>query len=247
MKSLCLLFVATLLCAVSSYAQLGIGVETGAVFNGYNNIRIPAKGGTEFSFTDDFRGQPAFHYRFTVDYTLKGRHHFILLAAPLRMLYYGTAPKDIVFGRASFTAGQYLRGVYRFNSYRFTYRYDIVKRPKIEFGLGFTAKIRDAKISLSSSDKSGTKYDVGFAPLINFNLWWHLTPSWGLLLNGDALWVPQGRAEDVLAAVTFKPLPYLRLYAGYRILEGGSNSKSVYLFSLFNYAVIGMNFTIGKK
>jgi len=43
-----------------------------------------------------------------------------------------------------------------------------VQKPKLDFGLGFTAKIRDAKIALASGDLSGEKVNVGFVPIINF-------------------------------------------------------------------------------
>lgn len=154
--------------------------------------------------------------------------------------------QDILFEGVVFPANTELKGTYKFNSYRLTYRYDIVKKPAIEFGLGFTAKIRDAKIALSSSDTISEKTYVGFVPIINFRLFWHINNKFGLLLYGDALAAPQGRAEDVLIAATLKLSDSFVIRAGYRILEGGADNNEVYNFSLFNYASVGITYTFLK-
>ena len=121
--------------------------------------------------------------------------------------------------------------------------YDIVKRPKIEFGLGLTVKLRQASIGIKSSELSAIKKNLGVVPLIHFALKWHWTPAWGLQFEGDAFGITKGRAEDALLAVAYKPIKHLDLYAGYRILEGGSNAKTVYTFALFNSAVVGVKYT----
>jgi hypothetical protein len=150
---------------------------------------------------------------------------------------------DILFEGAVFPANTELTGSYKFNSYRLTYRYDIVLKPRFEFGLGFTAKIRDAEIALSSSELTSVKTNVGFVPIINFRLLWMFDEKLGLLLDGDALAAPQGRAEDVLIAVRYKLSDNFGIRAGYRILEGGADNDEVYNFALFHYASFGV--TIG--
>ena len=61
---------------------------------------------------------------------------------PLKTIKKGMS-NDILFEGATFPANADLTGTYKFNSYRLTYRYgEIVLKPKFEFGLGFTAKIR---------------------------------------------------------------------------------------------------------
>jgi hypothetical protein len=124
-----------------------------------------------------------------------------------------------------------------------TYRYDIVQKPKVEFGLGFTAKIRDAKISLLSPDMYSEKTNVGFVPIINFRFLWKINDKFGLLLDGDALAAPQGRAEDVLIAATYNLSDNISIRGGYRILEGGADNDEVYNFALFHYASFGLTFT----
>ena len=156
-------------------------------------------------------------------------------------------PNDIFFEGVVFPANTELAGTYKFNSYRLTYRYDIVQKPRFEFGLGITAKIRDAEIALSSSGLTSEKTNVGFVPIINFRLLWKIDDQFGLLLDGDALAAPQGRAEDVLLAATYKFSDNLDIRAGYRILEGGADNDEVYNFALFHYASFGISYTFKNK
>ena len=176
-------------------------------------------------------------------YTIKSRHTFSLLYAPLETKSKGSIGRDILFAGELFPANTDLEATYKFNSYRLTYRYEIVKNPGLEFGLGFTAKIRDAKIALSSPGTASEKTNVGFVPIINFRLLWNMTGRFGILLYGDALVAPQGRAEDILIAATYNLSERFRIRAGYRILEGGADNDEVYNFSLFNYAAVGLTYT----
>ena len=66
-----------------------------------------------------------------------------------------------------------------------------------------------------------------------------MNEKFGLLFEGDALAAPQGRAEDVLLAATYKINRKIALKAGYRILEGGADNDEVYNFSLINYISAG--------
>jgi hypothetical protein len=60
-----------------------------------------------------------------------------------------------------------------------------------------------------------------------------------LLLDGDALAAPQGRAEDILMAIRFRIAEDISFKLGYRILEGGADAGSVYNFTLVHYIVFG--------
>ena len=244
--SICILFLAIFL-DTSVNAQATIDFETGLVFTGYNDVRIPGDQGTLFSLKDDLKAKTKIFYRLRASYTIKSRHTFSLLYAPLEIKSEGSVAYDIFFEGVLFPANTQLYGTYKFNSYRLTYRYDIVYKPKIVFGLGFTAKIRDAGISLSSPGLTAEKTNVGFVPIINFRLWWKIEDKFGLLLDGDALAAPQGRAEDVLIAATYKLSDNFGIRAGYRILEGGSDSGEVYNFALFHYASVGISYTFKNK
>ena len=233
--------------APSVNAQASLDFETGAVFTGYNDVRIPGDQGTLFSLKDDLSPKTKPFYRIRLNYTIKSRHTLSLLYAPLEVKSEGSAPYDILFEGVVFDSNVPLTGTYQFNSYRLTYRYGIVQKPRLEFGLGFTAKIRDASISLSSAVQTSTKENVGFVPIINFRLLWKIDDNFGLLLDGDALAAPQGRAEDVLIALTYKFSDNLSVRAGYRILEGGADNDEVYNFALFNYASAGITYTFNRK
>lgn len=121
-----------------------------------------------------------------------------------------------------------------------TYRYEIYRTKSIACGLGLTGKIRDAKIALKSASLESSKENVGFVPLINFRFSYRFNNHFGALLSGDALAAPQGRAEDVLAALTYGKTDKFRVKIGYRILEGGADNDEVYTFALIHYAVLGL-------
>jgi len=220
--------------------QASLDLETGAVSTGYNNVRIPGDQGTLFSMKDDLVSKTEFFFRARANYTIKSRHTLSLLYAPLETVSKGNVPYDIFFEGVTFPANTDLTGTYKFNSYRFTYRYEIVLKPEFELGLGFTGKIRDARIAMTSSNLESEKTNVGFVPIINFRMLWKPYEKLGILLEGDALAAPQGRAEDVLIAATYRVSDRLGLKAGYRILEGGADNDEVYNFALFNYASVGL-------
>jgi hypothetical protein len=220
--------------------QFSIDLETGAVATGYNDVRIPGDLGTLFSMKDDLISKTEIFFRLRASYTIKSRHTLSLLYAPLETESKGNVSYDIFFEGVTFPANTDLTGTYKFNSYRLTYRYEIVLKPKFEFGLGFTAKIRDAKIAMVSSGLESEKVNVGFVPIINFRVLWKPSDKFGILLEGDALAAPQGRAEDVLIAATYRLSDRIGLKAGYRLLEGGADNDEVYNFALFNYAAVGL-------
>ncbi len=220
-------------------AQAGLDLETGIVFCSYNDVRIPGDTGTEFSLVDDLSADHEPFFRARIDYTLKRRHFFSLLIAQLSLPAAGNAPEDLSFNGVVFPEGQILKGEYRFDSYRLTYRYLIARRERFEAGVGLTAKIRDAEVRIESESVVTTKKNTGFVPLVNFSARWRFADSFWLLLEGDALAAPQGRAEDVLLAVQFWPSERFGFKAGYRIVEGGADNDEVYNFALINYVVLG--------
>lgn len=248
MKNNFLLYISLLIISMFSIpifvnAQVFIDVEAGAVFTGYNDVQIPGDTGTAFSLKDDLKAEPSAFVRLRAGITLGSRHTISVLYAPLKVKSEGLSDKEIDFNGIRFPVNTQLNAIYKFNSYRITYRYDIVKRPKFEFGLGFTAKIRDAEIELSGQGLSSSKKNVGFVPVINFRVHWKMNEKIGILLQGDALAAPQGRAEDVLLAATYKFSDHFLFRIGYRILEGGADNDEVYNFALIHYASTGLTYT----
>lgn len=220
--------------------QVGFEIESGIVSSGYNDVRIPGDTGTLFSLSEDLTAETSYFYRVRLNYLLNSKHFFSVLYAPLTIKSDGDVNKDIRFRDLTFPANTPLDATYTFNSYRLTYRYELYKKEFVEFGIGVTGKIRDANIGLKSATQETTKDNLGFVPLINFRLFVKLVDNLGFLLTGDALAAPQGRAEDVLAALTYGISDKFKIKLGYRILEGGADNDEVYTFSLINYAVVGL-------
>lgn len=225
-------------------AETGIDLETGLLHNAMNDVGIPGNTGTRFSLTSDFSTDLAPFIRLKIIQSLGERHTLSALYAPLVVNSSGKSTTPIDFAGEIFPANQNIKGTYKFNSYRFTYRYDFIKTSKNEFGMGFTAKIRDAKIALESNGLQAEKTNVGFVPIINFRWNHNFNDHFSLVLDGDALAAPQGRAEDVLVAGLYQLNDKISLKAGYRILEGGADNEEVYGFALFNYAVLGMTIVL---
>jgi len=214
--------------------------ENGAVISGYNNIAIPGDTGTRFSLSRDFKTDVGYFFRLRLTWRLSPRHSLSALYAPLKLSASGVSPFPIRFFGADFPAGAPVSGTFMFNSYRLTYRYELVADEKWKVGLGFTAKIRDAAIGLESGNLSAKKTNVGFVPLLNVRIERWFSPKLGLLLEADALAAPQGRAEDVLFAALFRISPAMTLKAGYRFVEGGADNDKVYNFTFIHYAAIGL-------
>jgi hypothetical protein len=224
-----------------SFAQprWSIDFENGGAFTGYNDVRIPGDTGTLISLTDDLRTQSTYFWRVRVDYRLARKHILSALAAPLTLNASGTVAGPVNFNGYIFPARVPLRAGYQFNSYRVTWRYEFVQDARWTFGLGLTAKLRDAYTRLEGPGLTSTKSNVGFVPLVNFKLQRTLNDRVALLVEGDALAAPQGRAEDVLAALKIGLGPNASLKVGYRLLEGGADVAEVYTFTLVHYLAIG--------
>ena len=239
MKKSILLFALAITFSVT-HAQWRLDLESGIPFPGYNDVRIPNGPGTKFSFTDDFELQgPVIPFRLTLEYAFAEKNRLFVLFAPLGLNYEGIAPYDIVFQQSLFAEGQPVEGFYKFNSYRLGYRRDVLRSERWTIGLGFTAKIRDAQVRLSSSGLSDQKDDLGFVPLLHIFAAYELD-RWMLYLEGDGLAGGPGRAFDFFLGGRIKITDYLSGKAGYRILEGGADVPDVYNFTLINFAAVGL-------
>lgn len=224
------------------WSEFELDLESGAIFTGYNDIRIPGDEGTFFSLKDDLKTDTEMFFRARLNYHFNARHHISALYAPLQIEASGKLDKNVEYQGETFPANTELTSTYKFNSYRLTYRYDFVRKENLTFGMGFTAKIRDAKISLASDELESVKENVGFVPIINFRLVWDISEPLSLIFEGDALAAPQGRAEDVALSFNYQLNQDLGIRLGYRLLEGGAENDEVYTFSLFHYAVVGLSY-----
>ena len=217
-------------------------VEGGAVFSGYNDARIPNVGGTLFSLSEDLDITAKAYYRLRISYALSRRHELSLLYAPLTLKAAGRLPAAVNFTGVLFPKDTAVDGTYTFNSYRLTYRYRLVDKPRLRLDVGFTAKIRDAEIALEAPSLSASKTNVGFVPLLHLRLVWDWTAKLGLYLEADAAAAKQGRAEDVLLALNWWLSPQTQLRFGYRFVEGGADVDEVYNFAWIHYIAAGLAF-----
>jgi hypothetical protein len=236
-----ILLIALLVTFSSTYAQWSLDLESGFPFEGYNDVRIPNGTGTSFSFTDDFELQgPVIPFRLVIGFTYSEKNHLFALFAPLGLHYEGIAPYDISFQQSLFSDGQQIEGFYKFNSYRLGYRRDLIRSDRWTFGLGFTAKIRDAQVKLSSNGMSDQKDDLGFVPLLHIFAAYQFD-RWMLYLDGDGLAGGPGRAFDFFLGGRTGITDNLSAKLGYRILEGGADVSEVYNFTLINFAAAGLS------
>lgn len=230
-----------LLGAPDARADFSFDFESGAVWTGSNDVRIPGDEGTPFSLSDDLNGdEPAAYFRARATWHINERHDLSVLAAPLRMDYSGQLVKPVEFAKEFFEAGVPTEAKYRFDSYRLTYRYNFIRKENLTFGLGLTAKVRDAEIEMQQRGVYASDDNLGVVPLINFRLAWEFAPSWSLIAEGDWLVASQGRAEDILAAIQWQATDALAFHVGYRILEGGADNDDTYAFALFHYVAAGV-------
>jgi len=214
--------------------------EAGVAAASRNDVRIPGAGGTDLSLVDDLSAPPTPVFRLRVGYRFADRHLVTALYAPLRLNATGVLDRDVTFAGQTYPAGSSLLGVYRFDSYRLTYRYSFVRNESVEVAAGFTGKIRDAEISLYGP-QTARKTNTGFVPLLNFHFEWRPGGgSFGVVLDADALAAPQGRAEDILLAATWAVSDAIVLRIGYRTVEGGADNDEVYNFAWLHYAVSGV-------
>ena len=228
-----------LVAPLAAKARWQVDLESGLAVSGYNNVRIPGNTGTKFSLARDLDIDQTVFWRARFSRILADKHSLSFLIAPLTFNAEGRLEKDLKFAGGEFAANTFVKAKYRFDSYRLTYRYDFYRRERLRLGIGFTGKIRDAAISVEGDEQKAEKANTGFVPLINFRAQWTISSRFGVLLDGDALAAPQGRAEDVLLALTASPSRNLQFKIGYRFLEGGADNDEVYTFALVNYLALG--------
>ena len=242
-KGLFLLFLISVTLTAGLKGQDGrfsLELETGPVWNSFNKIAIPGDIGTRFSLPDALDVQSRFAFRLRLNYRLAKRHSLSVLYAPLQLEARGRLPEEIYFTDRTFARGSEVNALYRFNSYRLSYRYTWVDGERIRFQVGFTAKIRDAEIALSDNGGSASKTNVGFVPLLYLGFRWKLADRLYFKADLDALAAKQGRAEDLFLGFEWSFTKRLEFMLGYRMVEGGADNEEVYNFAWLHYLSAGV-------
>ncbi|HWR72584.1 MAG TPA: hypothetical protein VN604_05415 [Nitrospirota bacterium] len=222
------------------FAEYILNLQGAAVFTEKNDVRIPGDSGTKFSLSDDLHADTAFTGRIEAGYVRNDRDYFGIVISPLSVDSHGRVDRDVGFAGTTFPANTDLDATFRFDSYRLTWRRKFVARDNLDVWLGLTGNIRDAAITVEGGGQKAEKKNTGFVPLINFLVDWRFARPWTSRVSGDALAAPQGRAEDVLFALMYDASASTKVFAGYRILEGGADNDEVYTFSLFHCIVGGV-------
>ena len=231
--------------SLSTNAQTFINVESGVLFTGLNNIRNGTNG-TLFSLKNDLSTPPSSFLRLRAGFLLNNKHHFSILYAPLKSLVTGTIDRNILFDGKYFKANIPLEAVYKFNSYRLTYNRRITDNNKFKFGLGLSAKIRDAGTSLKNKELLSENFSVGFVPLINVLANWNISQKAVIDFLGEGIIASKGRAIDLSLSGRYSFTKSLEGNIGYRLLEGGADGTKRYNFIQFHFVFASLNFSFKK-
>lgn len=219
--------------------------EVGPVWQTVNDVQIPNDAsGTRFSLVDVIGNGPWMAARFYATWNLNEKHGLRALAAPLSITESAELTTPLEFAGGSFAVGQPTEATYKFNSWRLSYRYQFFRGDSWGWWVGFTAKVRDAKIRLSQENSAAEKTDVGFVPLLHIAGTWRLARHWTAELDVDALAGGPGRAEDASLKLRYHLGKRGSFALGYRTVEGGADVDEVYNFAWLHYAVaaVGMTF-----
>ena len=228
---------------LAANAQTFVNLESGAFFTNINDIRYGSNG-TLFSLKNDFQTPVSPFLRLRIGFLTDEKNHFSMLYAPLKIVETGTLANDILFDGNNFKANMPIEAVYMFNSYRFTYNRRIISKDNFNFGLGLSAKIRDAGVSLKNSELFKENFNVGFAPLINLIANWDISQKMGVNFFGEGIAASKGRAIDISLSGRYTFSESLQGNFGYRLLEGGANGTERYNFIQLHFIFASLNYSI---
>jgi len=216
-------------------------LEGGPVWQGRNDVQIPNDAtATRFSLVDVVGRGPTFAGRALLTWNPQPRHGLRLLLAPLTIQETGVPEADLGFAGADYVAGDPLEATYQFNSWRLGYRYRFRDHGGLRLWVGFTAKIRDAKVELRQGDTTSRDTDVGFVPLLHLAADWEFASRWRAVLDLDGLAGGPGRAFDIAGKLVHDLGARWAVAAGYRTIEGGADVEAVYNFAWLHYAVVSV-------
>ncbi len=241
-----LTFAALLLLFANAHVQaqtFTLEAETGGLWFSNNDVRIPNEGGTRSDMIDLIGSDLAPYFRVRASVRFLERHTVRILYAPITKSGTGRLKTagPIIFADSEFSPNQPIKGTYRFNTWRLTYRFTFYDRGPWELGAGLAGLLRDAKVQLEQDGLEDRDTDLGFVPLVHLFASRALTERLSLRLDAETLAGPQGRATDAALTVHYQLRKSLSLYAGYRILEGGADVDQVYNFAWINFLPFGLS------
>lgn len=236
-------------CAVACALPLGVeaaefaavDVELLASRQLRNRAQVPNEAtATRFSIEDIQGAGPYVAGRLQLVARIGERQEIRALVAPLTIEESGTSAIPIRFQGAQFSPGN-LRATYQFDSYRITWRWRWIDRDDLSVKVGFTAKLRDARIELRQGTTTARKDDVGFVPLAHLAVDRRLGEQWSIQADVDALGGGPGYAIDAGARLSYALDRRWKVGLVLRVLDGGADSDEVYSFARF--ASVGLAVT----
>ena len=212
--------------------------EGGLLFQTRNEVQIPQEDtATRIDLVDQVGVGPLPAGRLTLHWNFHGRHGAAVVLAPLEFTRSAVIDEPIRYDRVDFAAGEKTDFTYKFNSWRANYNYRFLERAGLHAWVGFTAKIRDARVAVEQDGRKGELTNLGFVPLLFLALDWEFADGFHLLVDFNGLAGGPGRAFDVSAKVAYELTDDLGVSLGYRTVEGGADVDAVYNFAWLHYAV----------
>lgn len=228
--------------ASDDWRRFGLEVEGGPVWATRNDVKIPPATGTRFSLLDLTGKGPESYFRAYASVNFNRRHGIRFLAAPLEIRGSKPLNRPVSFAGGTFAAGTNTEGIFKFNTYRVTYRYTFHEGDRWKLQIGGAGLVRDAKIQLTQPGITARDTDLGFVPLAYFSARYRLSDRASVLFDFEGLGSKQGRALDGVLKVDYDLGKGVTLGAGYRALEGGADVKRVYSFAWLHYAAVSLGY-----
>ncbi len=225
----------------SPQKQLSLEFETGAVWQSRNEIHIPdTSAGTRFDLTTLQGSGPQAQRRVELTWNPARRHSLRFVYAPLSFSGTGAFDTPVRFAGGTFSPDAFVESDYKFDSYRFTYRYLIYESDRWRWNIGATAFIRDARVELKQQGVVASDSNLGIVPLLSANVEYDIAPRWTALVDFDGLVSPQGRAIDAAVKIRYDFNETWYASAGYRVFEGGVDNDERFAFGWYNFAVVSL-------
>ncbi len=219
--------------------RFNLELEAGPVWQSSNDVQIPnSELGTRFSLKDLVGAGPWPAGRIYFTWNINNKHGLRVLLAPLSYTETGIFDDEVLFAGEAYEAGIPTEATYQFNSWRLSYRYKFKNGDRWQLWVGFTAKIRDAKIELRQGEVTSKDTDLGVVPLAHFAADWRFAEKWHFIADFDGLAGGPGRAIDLALKIGYDINDRWSVTAGYRGVEGGADVDEVYNFAWFNYAIV---------
>ncbi len=226
----------------STFARHIFDIESGSIHQSTN--KIGSGTGSQKIDLLSLENKSQSYSRFSYYFNIDRKNSIRFLIAPFNSSGSGYLPQSTEYKGQMFNAIDPLYYSYKFNSYRLTYRRNVFESRDLLIRIGITGKIRDAHVKLFQGDASSINTNIGFVPLLHFNIEYKPFEKFKFIFEGDVAGSKYGRAMDVSLSGKYDIQNDLHLSCGYRILEGGVMMKDNYNRVLINYYFLGLGFNI---